>query len=74
VFEPFELGTIENGVGAADAFTDEFERDPAAKEKFWKEPAKIKELLERLRTPRRTYEWSTTRAIMRPARLLKPPA
>ena len=26
-------------------FTDEFERDPAAKEKFWKEPAKIKELL-----------------------------
>ena len=23
-------------------FTDEFERDPAAKEKFWKEPAKIK--------------------------------
>lgn len=27
-------------------FTDEFERDPAAKEKFWKEPAKIKELLQ----------------------------
>ena len=26
-------------------FSDEFERDPAAKEKFWKEPAKIKELL-----------------------------
>jgi glutamyl-tRNA synthetase len=26
-------------------FTDEFERDPAAKEKFWKEPAKIKEML-----------------------------
>ncbi|HEY6127182.1 MAG TPA: glutamate--tRNA ligase [Candidatus Acidoferrum sp.] len=26
-------------------FTDEFERDPRAKEKFWKEPAKIKELL-----------------------------
>ena len=26
-------------------FTDEFARDPAAKEKFWKEPAKIKELL-----------------------------
>jgi len=26
-------------------FTDEFERDPAAKEKFWKEPAKNKELL-----------------------------
>jgi glutamyl-tRNA synthetase len=26
-------------------FTDEFERDPAAKEKFWKEPGKIKELL-----------------------------
>jgi glutamyl-tRNA synthetase len=26
-------------------FTDEFVRDPAAKEKFWKEPAKIKELL-----------------------------
>ena len=28
-------------------FTDEFERDPAAKEKFWKEPAKIKELLQK---------------------------
>ena len=27
-------------------FTDDFERDPAAKEKFWKEPAKIKVLLE----------------------------
>ena len=26
-------------------FTDEFDRDSAAKEKFWKEPAKIKELL-----------------------------
>jgi glutamyl-tRNA synthetase len=26
-------------------FSDEFERDSAAKEKFWKEPAKIKELL-----------------------------
>jgi glutamyl-tRNA synthetase len=26
-------------------FSDEFERDPAAKEKFWKEPAKITELL-----------------------------
>jgi glutamyl-tRNA synthetase len=26
-------------------FSDEFVRDPAAKEKFWKEPAKIKELL-----------------------------
>jgi glutamyl-tRNA synthetase len=26
-------------------FTDEFERDPAAKEKFWKEPARIKGLL-----------------------------
>jgi glutamyl-tRNA synthetase len=26
-------------------FTDDFERDSAAKEKFWKEPAKIKELL-----------------------------
>ena len=26
-------------------FGDEFERDPAAKEKFWKEPAKIKDLL-----------------------------
>jgi len=26
-------------------FSDDFERDPAAKEKFWKEPAKIKELL-----------------------------
>src|SRR6266852_7462099 len=26
-------------------FADEFERDPAAKEKFWKEPAKIQELL-----------------------------
>ena len=26
-------------------FSDEFERDPAAKEKFWKEPAKIKGLL-----------------------------
>jgi len=26
-------------------FTDEFVRDPAAKEKFWKEPAKIKDLL-----------------------------
>jgi glutamyl-tRNA synthetase len=26
-------------------FSDEFERDPAAKEKFWKEPAKIKDLL-----------------------------
>jgi glutamyl-tRNA synthetase len=26
-------------------FSDEFERNPAAKEKFWKEPAKIKELL-----------------------------
>jgi glutamyl-tRNA synthetase len=27
-------------------FSDEFTRDPAAKEKFWKEPAKIKELLD----------------------------
>jgi glutamyl-tRNA synthetase len=27
-------------------FSDEFIRDPAAKEKFWKEPAKIKELLD----------------------------
>jgi glutamyl-tRNA synthetase len=26
-------------------FSDEFERDPAAKDKFWKEPAKIKDLL-----------------------------
>jgi glutamyl-tRNA synthetase len=26
-------------------FTDDFVRDPAAKEKFWKEPAKIKDLL-----------------------------
>jgi glutamyl/glutaminyl-tRNA synthetase len=26
-------------------FSDDFVRDPAAKEKFWKEPAKIKELL-----------------------------
>jgi glutamyl-tRNA synthetase len=26
-------------------FSDEFERDPAAKEKFWKEPARIKDLL-----------------------------
>jgi glutamyl-tRNA synthetase len=26
-------------------FADDFERDPAAKEKFWKEPAKIKDLL-----------------------------
>jgi len=26
-------------------FTDDFERSPVAKEKFWKEPAKIKELL-----------------------------
>jgi glutamyl-tRNA synthetase len=26
-------------------FSDDFERDPAAKEKFWKEPAKIKDLL-----------------------------
>jgi glutamyl-tRNA synthetase len=26
-------------------FTDDFQRDPAAKEKFWKEPAKIKDLL-----------------------------
>jgi glutamyl-tRNA synthetase len=26
-------------------FSDDFPRDPAAKEKFWKEPAKIKELL-----------------------------
>ena len=26
-------------------FSDDFSRDPAAKEKFWKEPAKIKELL-----------------------------
>jgi len=26
-------------------FTDDFVRDPAGKEKFWKEPAKIKELL-----------------------------
>jgi len=26
-------------------FTDDFARDPAAKEKFWKEPAKIKDLL-----------------------------
>jgi glutamyl/glutaminyl-tRNA synthetase len=26
-------------------FTDDFERDSAAKEKFWKEPAKIKDLL-----------------------------
>jgi glutamyl-tRNA synthetase len=26
-------------------FCDDFQRDPAAKEKFWKEPAKIKELL-----------------------------
>jgi glutamyl-tRNA synthetase len=26
-------------------FSDDFERDPAAKEKFWKEPAKIRELL-----------------------------
>jgi glutamyl-tRNA synthetase len=28
-------------------FTDDFQRDPAAKEKFWKEPAKIKDLLEK---------------------------
>jgi glutamyl-tRNA synthetase len=28
-------------------FSDDFERDPAAKEKFWKEPAKIKELLDK---------------------------
>jgi glutamyl-tRNA synthetase len=28
-------------------FSDEFTRDPAAKEKFWKEPAKIKELLDK---------------------------
>src|SRR5205807_3790599 len=28
-------------------FTNEFERDPAAKEKFWKEPDKIKELLQK---------------------------
>jgi glutamyl-tRNA synthetase len=28
-------------------FSDEFERDPAAKQKFWKEPAKIKDLLSR---------------------------
>ena len=27
-------------------FSDEFTRDPAAKEKFWKEPVKIKELLD----------------------------
>jgi glutamyl-tRNA synthetase len=26
-------------------FSDEFQRDPAAQEKFWKEPAKIRELL-----------------------------
>jgi glutamyl-tRNA synthetase len=26
-------------------FTDDFERDPAAKEKFWKEPVEIKDLL-----------------------------
>ena len=26
-------------------FTDEFQRDPAAKEKFWKEPARVKDLL-----------------------------
>ncbi len=26
-------------------FSDDFERDPAAKEKFWKDPAKIKDLL-----------------------------
>jgi len=26
-------------------FTDDFTRDPAAKEKFWKDPAKIKDLL-----------------------------
>ncbi|HMH80320.1 MAG TPA: glutamate--tRNA ligase family protein, partial [Candidatus Acidoferrum sp.] len=26
-------------------FSDEFERDPAAKEKFWKDPGKIKDLL-----------------------------
>jgi glutamyl-tRNA synthetase len=26
-------------------FSDEFEREPAAKEKFWKEPQKVKELL-----------------------------
>jgi len=31
--------------GPAHFFGDEFERDPAAKEKFWKEPAKIKDLL-----------------------------
>jgi glutamyl-tRNA synthetase len=28
-------------------FSDDFERDPAAKQKFWKEPAKIKELLDK---------------------------
>ena len=28
-------------------FSDDFQRDPAAKEKFWKEPAKIKDLLEK---------------------------
>ena len=28
-------------------FTDDFQRDPAAKEKFWKEPAKIRDLLEK---------------------------
>jgi glutamyl-tRNA synthetase len=26
-------------------FSDDFQRDPTAKEKFWKEPVKIKELL-----------------------------
>jgi glutamyl-tRNA synthetase len=40
-------------------FSDDFVRDPAAKEKFWKDPAKIKELLdqtaERLEA---VFDWS----------------
>src|SRR6202008_1007458 len=28
-------------------FSDDFQRDPAAKEKFWKEPAEIRDLLEK---------------------------
>jgi glutamyl-tRNA synthetase len=40
-------------------FSDDFERDPAAKEKFWKEPAKIKILLgQTADTLSRVADWS----------------